>query len=499
MLPLGFPTMEAQIIQSVDANFYPTGPAQVNLTLIFNTFDTTYNQFDTISLSANLANPGAASGTATVTGGTGAYAGASGSLTLNAHFTSASNNDVLTFNYGFGGSGTITIGGAPVNLEIGNFILPAEQVVPTEVISASGNGHLNPLGQVNLSLNGQDLGGNNDLRQLTATISMNGTDSFNIFMNFNGSSFVPVDPGTITGGTGAFSGASGTANVTLSSDRSTLTLSGTVTQPAAGTPIITSVKTAWGPDAIAPNGWIEIHGQNLVPANTPAGGVFWSNAPDFAQGKMPTQLGGISATVTGQAAYVYWFCSAATTPSCADDQINVLTPLNDPLNNFMGGGALYSAQVPVVVSSGGVSSAPFMVTMRPIVPTFLMFDAMGDTVATHADGSLLGPATLFPGASTPAQYGETITLWGVGWGPSSAANVEGSSTQSGQLFQRVLCEVGGIVHIPAQGYLVSPGLYQFNITMPTIPFTGNEPVICRYAPGQTSAGVTYGETLIDLE
>jgi uncharacterized protein (TIGR03437 family) len=310
---------------------------------------------------------------------------------------------------------------------------------------------------VKLNLSGQVLGGANNVRQLTATISLNSTDSFNIFGTFNGSGWVPVGPATITGGTGAFSGASGPATFTFSSDGSHLTFSGTVTQPAAGTPVITAVKTAWGPNAIAPNGWIEIHGKNLVPASTPAGGVFWSNAPEFAQGKMPTQLGGISATVTGQAAYVYWFCSAATTPACVDDQINVLTPLNNPLNNFMGGGAVYSAQVPVVVTNGGVSSAPFMATMEPVVPTFLMFDAMGDTVATHADGSLVGAPTLFPGASTPALYGETITLWGVGWGASNGANVEGSAKQTGQLLQRVLCQVGNAVHVPAQGYLVSPG------------------------------------------
>jgi uncharacterized protein (TIGR03437 family) len=499
MIPLGFPTMVCQIIQSPDANGNPTGPAQLNMTLTFNTFDTTFNQFDTISLSAHLADPGTSSGIATVTGGTGAYAGASGTLTLNAHNTPASNNDVLTYNYGFGGSGTVTIGGVPTNLEIGNFIIPAESVVPTELISASGSGGLTPFGNVMLSLNGQDLGGDNDVRQLTATISLNSRDSFNIFATFNGPTFVPTGPGTITGGTGAFSGASGTATVTLSSDRSQLTISGTVTQPAAGTPVITAVKTAWGPNAIAPNGWIEIHGTNLVPASTPAGGVFWSNAPEFASGMMPTQLGGISATVNGQPAYVYWFCSAATTTSCADDQINVLSPLNSPLTNFMGGGMVYSAQVPVVVTSGGVSSAPFMVTMRPVVPTFLMFDPMGDTVATHLDGSLVGATTLFPGSSTPALYGETITLWGVGWGPSTVQNVEGSAKQTGQLYQRVLCQIGGMVHIPAQGYLVSPGLYQFNITVPTLAFTGNEPVICRYSAGLTVSGSTFPENLINLQ
>ena len=506
MVPLGFPTMVCQLIQSADANNNPTGPAQANMTFVFNTFDTNFNQFDTITATANLPDPGTSQNVpTTITGGTGAYAGASGTLFLNAHNTPATVSDPLTYNYGFGGSGTITIGGVPTNLEIGNFILPAEVVVPTELLSASGSGSLSPLGNVKLSLNGQALGGSNNVRQLTATVSLNASDSFNIFATFNGSNFVPTGPGaTITGGTGAFRGASGTATVTLSSDRSQLSISGTVTQPAAGTPVITSVKTAWGPAAIAPNGWIEIHGTNLVPSSTPPGGMNWNNAPEFASGMMPAQLGGISVTVNGVPAYVYWFCSAATTTSCADDQINVLTPVANPLDNFMGGGMVYSAQVPVVVTSGGVtsggvSSAPFMVTMQPVVPSFLMLDTSGDTFATHTNYTLVGPPTLFPGDSTPAQYGEQIVLWGVGWGPSTVPPVEGSATQTGQLYQRVLCQIGGMVHIPAQGYLVSPGLYQLNITVPTLAFTGEEPINCRYSAALTVSGITSGETLLYLQ
>ena len=52
---------------------------------------------------------------------------------------------------------------------------------------------------------------------------------------------------------------------------------------------------------------------------------------------MPTRLGGVSATVNGKPAYVYWFCSAATTPTCGSDQINVLTPLDDTVDNEVTG------------------------------------------------------------------------------------------------------------------------------------------------------------------
>jgi hypothetical protein len=59
-------------------------------------------------------------------------------------------------------------------------------------------------------------------------------------------------------------------------------------------PNIGSVTTAYGANAIAQNTWIVINGVDLTPKNTPQGGVFWHTAPEFAQGRMPTQLGGVS-------------------------------------------------------------------------------------------------------------------------------------------------------------------------------------------------------------
>jgi hypothetical protein len=82
---------------------------------------------------------------------------------------------------------------------------------------------------------------------------------------------------------------------------------------------------------IAQNTWVEIQGSNLVPATTPAAGVDWSNAPDFAQGRMPTTLNGISVTIDGIPDYIYYFCSAATSSVCSQDQINVLSPLDTAL------------------------------------------------------------------------------------------------------------------------------------------------------------------------
>ena len=242
-------------------------------------------------------------------------------------------------------------------------------------------------------------------------------------------------------------------------------------------PTITSVNTAFAGPSIAQNAWIAIKGTNLVPSASPAAGVTWNNAPDFASGHLPTKLNGISVTVNQQPAYVSFYCSAATSQVCTSDQINVLTPLDSTIG-----------MVPVVVTNNGVASPPFMVAMKTAVPSFLLFSTNGDVVATHLDNSLLGPLALFPGSSTPARAGETIVVYGVGWGLPSAMITSGSSSQSGSLPALPACTIGNTPAAPGFAGLVSPGLYQFNITVPAGTASGENAISCSYAGASTPAG-----------
>ena len=246
--------------------------------------------------------------------------------------------------------------------------------------------------------------------------------------------------------------------------------------PAPST--IYSVHTASGGAVIAQNTFIEIRGFNLVPATTPAAGVIWSTAPSFAQGQMPTNLNGVSVTVDGKPAFVYFYCSVVTSAVCALDQVNVLTPLDNT-----------TGPVQVVVTSGNVSSAPFTVTMQIASPTFLLFNATGPIVATHANYGLLGSAALYPGASTPAKPGETIITYGVGWGLPTTPLVNGSATQSGSLPFAPVCQVAGMA-APSSIALISPGLYQLNLTVPSTSLSGNSAVSCTYNGVATQAGAT---------
>ena len=64
---------------------------------------------------------------------------------------------------------------------------------------------------------------------------------------------------------------------------------------------------------IAPNTWVEIKGTNLAPAGASR---IWQGS-DFFGGQMPVQLDGVSATVNGKNAFVYYISPA---------QVNILTP-----------------------------------------------------------------------------------------------------------------------------------------------------------------------------
>jgi len=240
---------------------------------------------------------------------------------------------------------------------------------------------------------------------------------------------------------------------------------------------ITSVATANGGPDIAENTWIVIKGNNLVPANTPAAGVDWSNAPDFASGRLPTALGGVSVTVNGAPAYIYFYCSAATSQACASDQINILTPLDSTLGT-----------VQVVVTNGTASSLPFSVSMKSAVSSFLLFNSSAYVVATHTDYSLLGPANLYPGLSTPAKPGETVLVYAVGFGLPVGSLVSGSATQSGSLPSLPVCQIGGAQAAVSFAGLISPGLYVLSITVPDGTMDGDPPIACTYNGAATPAG-----------
>jgi uncharacterized protein (TIGR03437 family) len=243
----------------------------------------------------------------------------------------------------------------------------------------------------------------------------------------------------------------------------TLAIAGSAT---GSVPAITSTVTAGGFPDIAQNDWIQINGTNLAPASVGPNGMTWNDAPDFALGKMPAQLAGVSVTVNGKPAFVYFVSGT---------QVNVLSPLDSSIG-----------PVQIVVTNGGTPSAPFTANMRSAAPSFPFFGT-NYVAATHLDYSLLGPTSL-GSAFTPASPGETVVLYAFGFGLPATALSNGSSTQSGTLPVLPSIQIGGAPAQVSFAGVISPGLYQFNVTIPTAAANGDNAVICTYGGLTTPAG-----------
>jgi uncharacterized protein (TIGR03437 family) len=240
-----------------------------------------------------------------------------------------------------------------------------------------------------------------------------------------------------------------------------------VLSPPGPTPLVTSIDTAGGFPDIAQNAWTEIKGANLGPA----AGLTWASAPEFAGGKMPTQVGNVSVTVNGNPAFIYYVSAT---------QINVLTPLDNTLG---------PVQI-VVTTATGVSLA-YTATLRAVAPSFLLLGSTSYDAATHTSGSLLGPASLSaPGHSfTPAQKGETIVLYSTGFGLPTTALVNGSASQSGVLPSLPAVEIGGVAATVGFAGVISPGLYQLNVVVPSSVGSGDNQLSVSYGGFTSPLGV----------
>jgi uncharacterized protein (TIGR03437 family) len=255
-----------------------------------------------------------------------------------------------------------------------------------------------------------------------------------------------------------------------------------ITAPAIPpTPTITLVANAEGESpAIAPNTWVEIKGANLAPAgySSPdcAPGYCWQSA-DFVNNQMPTQLNGVSVTMNGISAYMYYI---------SPTQLNVLTPPN-----------LAPGPVQVKVTTGGVTTAAFTAQAQRESPSFFVFFGGPYPAATHANGTLIGPPSLFPtapGLTTPAKPGETIAIYSNGFGTTTVPIIPGAPTQSGSLPTPPVVKIGGIMADVQYYSLVAVGEYLLNVTIPSSIGDGDQSLTATYDGFTTQSG-----TLITIQ
>ena len=216
-------------------------------------------------------------------------------------------------------------------------------------------------------------------------------------------------------------------------------------------------------ELLAANTWITIKGTDLAPDTR-----LWQTS-DFVNGQMPTSLDGVSVTINGVNAYVDYI---------SPTQVNALAPPS-----------LQAGIVQIQVNNNGTKSAAASVQLQSYSPTFFTFNGGPYIAAVHANGGIIGPSTLYPGASTPALPGETIQIYGNGFGPTTVPVTAGASTQSGTLPVMPGITIGGLPAAVAYAGLISPGLYQFNITIPSNVPAGDNAITASYAGFTTQPGV----------
>jgi uncharacterized protein (TIGR03437 family) len=223
---------------------------------------------------------------------------------------------------------------------------------------------------------------------------------------------------------------------------------------------IRSVENAEGGSAaIAPNMWLEIDGANLAPA----GGIL-----QFPGNQMPTKEDGVSVTVNGKAAYLYYL---------SPRQLNVLTPPD-----------AMEGPVQVQVTNGGVVSAAFTVQAQAESPSFFVFNGGPYVAAEHANYSFIGPPSLYPGLTTPAKPGEVVLLFANGFGPTSKPIVPGSAVQGGVLSPLPVVTIGSLPATVQFAGLIGAGMYQFNVVVPLGAPDGDNSVTAAYGGFNSQPG-----------
>ena len=255
------------------------------------------------------------------------------------------------------------------------------------------------------------------------------------------SASVKTDPSGRAATNVTLGNTSGAANVIASVAPLPLITFHFVVLTSSQTPFIASVVSgaSFAPP-MSSGGWATILGANLA-------GII--DVANTSAGSLPKSLDGVSVSIDGQPAFVYYV---------SPTQINLIVP-DDPTN----GG------VKVQVTNQGVASNIVTADKEDFSPGLFMFTSQYPA-AVHANGIYLGAPNLLSGVVTqPAKPGEVILLFGTGFGPSDPP------VAAGQLLMKasppaalVTATVGGIA-ADVQGYLVYAGTYQFNLTVPQLP------------------------------
>ena len=191
---------------------------------------------------------------------------------------------------------------------------------------------------------------------------------------------------------------------------------------------------------------------NLAPATQN-----WAGS-DFDNGVAPTSLSNVSVSIGGKAAFLDFI---------SPGQVNALVPSDAPVGR----------RASTITTANGTSDG-YGIYVNQTQPGLLApptFTVAGKqyAAALFSDGQTFAlPANAITGvASRPAKPGETLTIYGVGFGPVTGGFTAGTIVTAQNALTNQLLMLFGATQATVSYQGLAPsftGLYQFNVVVPNV-------------------------------
>jgi len=239
----------------------------------------------------------------------------------------------------------------------------------------------------------------------------------------------------------------------------------TLTPGSAANPTLDNLLSAsafGGYTSVAPGSWMELYGSGLAPTTRQ-----WAGG-DFNGTKAPTSLENVKVTIGGQSAFVYYI---------SPTQINAQVPSN-----------VGTGSQDVTITNGGQTSSAKSVTVNALQPGLLAPSSFAiggkqyvvaqnpnDPNPDSTPRFVLPPGAISGLTTRQAKPGETIVIYGVGFGPvkdTGGNDIPAGTivTAANTLAKSFSMTIGGQNATLTYAGLAPNfvGLYQFNVTVPNI-------------------------------
>ena len=225
---------------------------------------------------------------------------------------------------------------------------------------------------------------------------------------------------------------------------------------------------------VAPGSWIEIYGSNLA-----AAARAW-RAADFSGSRAPTSLEGTRVTIGGAPAFLSYVSPM---------QVNALVPSNvapgrQELRVFTAAGTSSAYEITVNATQPGLFAPPTFEVGGRQYAAALFSDSPAFVVPS---GAIQGVV------SRRARPGDTVVLYGVGFGPVTPDVPAGEVVPAANsLAARVEVRFGGTPAAVTYSGLApgSIGVYQLNVVVPSVP-TGDAVPLTFTLDGTSGAQTLY--------